>query len=438
MTISLTGLASALQTLLIDDANNAAKESGFILRKRKISGAGFVQTLVLTWMGDPDAKLDDLAAPLGVAVQSLHERLNEKAVDCLQRVLKKALDLLFKAKPETIPLLRCFTKVVLEDSTTVNLPAVLAGKFPGCGGSSPNSGKAAVKIMTQLDAITGELRLAQPASGRESDRALHKELPPLPAKSLRLTDLGFFNLERKENDTKQGIYWISRVPARLKVQSEGKPAVNISDWLQRQTSSSIDTIVTLGSKGRRLACRLTAIRTPGDLARLRLERLEKSMKKKGRNVSDAQRVMCQWTVMITNLLDDKRFSAATLWVLYGVRWQIELLFKRWKSDGGLARSRGRLANSVLCEFIAKLMAVMIKHWATLLRGGTMCVVSATKAGARVKKWAPRLAEVMRWGDIDKVVNVLKLLKEELDRLPKRPRRVRATTRQLLFGPRFAT
>src|SRR4249919_1567019 len=117
MMVSVHGLAAALQTLLTNDADTAATESGFITRKRKISGAGFVQSLVLTWMNDPGAKLEDLAAPLGVALQSLHERLSPKAVDCLRRVLQKAMVLVFTARPETIPLLRRFTEVVLEDST---------------------------------------------------------------------------------------------------------------------------------------------------------------------------------------------------------------------------------------------------------------------------------------------------------------------------------
>lgn len=436
MTISLHGLAAALQTLLGDDADTAAKQSGFVTRNRKISGAGFVQALVLIWMNDPHAKLEDLAAPLGVALQSLHERLNSKAVDCLRRVLRKAMTTLFAARPETIPLLRRFTEVVLEDSTTAGLPASLAGTYPGCGGSGPEAGKAALKVMAQIEIITGEVRLIEPAPGRASDRTLHASLPRPRPGSLRLTDLGFFDLERLEHDTEREISWISRVPARLRVQSDGKPALNVDEWLRRRTSERVDALVTLGSKGRRLECRLVAIRTPPEVAKVRLERLERALRKKGRKVSEAQRMLCRWTVMITNLIDAERFSAEELWALYRVRWQIELMFKRWKSGGGLGQSRGRLADRVQCEFLAKLLAVLIKHWATLLRGGPLCVMSATRAGARVKWWAGRLAEALGSGEPRRVVQVLESLKKDLDRLPKRPRRARPTTRQLLFAPRF--
>jgi len=46
MTITIDKLAKILQTLFTTEADTAAKESGMIQRRRKISGAGFVQTLV--------------------------------------------------------------------------------------------------------------------------------------------------------------------------------------------------------------------------------------------------------------------------------------------------------------------------------------------------------------------------------------------------------
>ena len=437
MTVSVTGLATVLQTLLTEDAETAAKDSGFIKRRRKLTGAGFVQSLVLGWMSDPHALLDDLAAPLGITVQALQERFTSLAVDCLQRVLRKAMTDLFEARPETIPLLRRFPEVVLEDSTTHVLPACLAQEYPGCGGSDPEAGQAGLKLLVQLEAITGRVRWREPAPARDSDRTLGRDLPPVPAGSLRLVDLGFFDLERMARDTTDGIFGISRVPARLKVRSGVGPARNVPEWLLAQKADRIDTLVTVGTKHRQ-TCRLVAVRVPAAVAQRRLQRLKAKLTKKGRTLSAAQRVLCEWTVLITNLVDAARFTAEQLWILYRVRWQVELLFKRWKSGGGLEQSRGRTSSRVLCEFLAKLLAGVIKHWATLLRGGPLSVVSATRAMARVKRRAEGLAQALESGRFEALVRVLERLKGDLDRLPKRPRRARPTTRQLLFAPRFTT
>jgi hypothetical protein len=428
-------LGAVLQTLLTDTAETAARESGFLKRRRKISGAGFVQSLVLGWRYDPEAILDHLAAPLGVTVQALQERFTPEAVDCLRRVPREAMRHLFAARPETIPLLRRFTEVSLEDTTTIGLLASLAGTYPGCGGSDPRAGQAGLKILTRFDAITGRLTRSEPSPARDSDRTLHALLPPLPRGSLRLVDLGFFDLKRMARDTQGGISWISRVPARLTVRSGDGPPRNVAEWLGGQKSDRIDTTVTLGTKDR-LTCRLVAVRTPPAVAERRLKRLRKKLKKKGRKRSEAQRMLCQWTVMVTDL-GAERFTAEQLWVLYRVRWQVELLFKRWKSGGGLARTRGRTDARVLCEFLAKLLAVAIKHWGSLLRGGPLSAVSAARAGARVKWWAGKLAEALASGDRTAVMNVLGRLKADLDRLPKRPKRARPSTRQLLFSPRIA-
>jgi hypothetical protein len=336
MTISVQGLAAALQTLLTDVADKAAKASGFIRRRRKITGAGFIQSLVLGWMADPRAKLEDLAATLGVTDQSLQERFNARAVDCLQRVLNAAMGYLFEARPETIPLLRRFTAVALDDSTAVALPASLAGEYPGCGGSDGDAGRAGLKVMARLEAITGRLEFSEPAPAVASDRTLHAALPPLPRGSLRLADLGFFDLERMAQDTAAGVSWISRAPAVLRVRRGDEAGQNLPEWLRRQGPDRIDAIVTVGTKTR-LTCRLVAVRAPAEVVRRRLEDLEKKQRKKQRKVSEAQRMLCEWTVMITDLLDAERYTAEQLWVLYRVRWQVEMSHPDYPSSEGLYR-----------------------------------------------------------------------------------------------------
>src|SRR5205814_8491805 len=74
-----------------------------------------------------------------------------------------------------------------------------------------------------------------------------------------------------------------------------------------------------------------------DVVARRLASLEKDAKHLGRAVSAWQREMCHWTVLFSNIPGDW-LNAEQLWILYRLRWQIELLFKRFKSEGGLAQS----------------------------------------------------------------------------------------------------
>src|SRR5262245_55579279 len=126
MTITLDQLADALQTLFTTDADQAAQDSGMIQRRRKLTGAQFVQALVFHWLENPTATIEEIIEDLDLSQAAFNERFNVRAADCLRRVLEKALNLLFAARPEAIPLLRRFATVSIEDVTIVGLPAELA------------------------------------------------------------------------------------------------------------------------------------------------------------------------------------------------------------------------------------------------------------------------------------------------------------------------
>jgi hypothetical protein len=432
MTITLDQLADALQTLFTTDADQAAKDSGMIQRRRKLTGAGFVRALVFHWLENPQATIEEVIEDLDITEASFNERFDARAADCLRRVLEKALARLFAARPEAIPLLRRFAHVFVEDVTIVGLPAELAPQFPGCGGSDPEAGQAGWKLLTRWDVTTGKLEILTPAAARQSERALAGELAPPPPNSLRLCDLGFFDLERLAADQRAGIHFVSRVPALLTVRLGAQAAVNVTAWLNQQTADRIDTEVVLGTKDR-LRCRLIALRLPAEVAEQRLRRLRKKLRKKGKKLSDRQRLMCQWTVLITDL--SAAFTVEEICVLYRVRWQIELLYKAWKSGGGLGRTRGRKGYRVLCEAYAKLLALVVQHWGTLLRGGPLCGISLVRAARRIKRLALQIAAVL--SDPRGLRRVLEKLQARLRRLPRRGRRKKhPSTRQLLFVPRL--
>jgi len=112
-------------------------------------------------------------------------------------------------------------------------------------------------------------------------------------------------------------------------------------------------------------------------------------------------------------------------------WQIELLFKLWKSEGGLARSRGHRANRVLCEVLAKLLALVVQHW-VLLTAGPLLGRNATQAARRVRRQALRLAQTL--GVASQLRRVLRELQQQLQRRHRqRQRRRRPSTLQTLLN-----
>jgi hypothetical protein len=65
--------------------------------------------------------------------------------------------------------------------------------------------------------------------------------------------------------------------------------------------------------------------------------------------------------VITNI-PQELLSLEEAFVLTRVRWQIELLFKLWKSHGRVDAWRTTNPERILCEVYAKLLALVCQHW----------------------------------------------------------------------------
>jgi ABC-type transport system involved in cytochrome bd biosynthesis fused ATPase/permease subunit len=78
-----------------------------------------------------------------------------------------------------------------------------------------------------------------------------------------------------------------------------------------------------------------------------------------------------------------------------MRWQIELIFKLWKSIGRIDEFRSQQPFESLCEFFAKLLAEVIRHWVMVVGAWSRRDRSLTKAAAIVTTLAMTLAVAIR-------------------------------------------
>ena len=109
----------------------------------------------------------------------------------------------------------------------------------------------------------------------------------------------------------------------------------------------------------RLPARLLAVRGPQAVADERRRRLWAVARKKGCMVSARRLALAAWIMLVTNVPSDRLTVRE---VLGRTRWQIELLFKLWKSHGRVDESRSLKPWRILCEVYAKLLAMVVQHW----------------------------------------------------------------------------
>jgi hypothetical protein len=68
--------------------------------------------------------------------QEVDGHFTQKTADWLLALLQRAVLLVVTAKAVPLPLLQRFTSVLVEDGSTIQLPASLKQVWQGCGGNS--------------------------------------------------------------------------------------------------------------------------------------------------------------------------------------------------------------------------------------------------------------------------------------------------------------
>ncbi len=244
--VSVPQVAAVLQAVLTTGADAVARETGFIQRERKLTGATFVQALVFAWLDDPAAsygQLVQMAGSCGVVIspQGLDQRFSEQSAACLRQVLEQAVQATVQATPVAMRVLRRFAGVYLWDSTTIRLPDVLGTIWPGCGGRVATNTQAGLKVQVRWEYITGALEWVDLEAGRDSDRAASLAAPALPRGALQVTDLGYVCLPQLRTLIDQGVFVLSRLPVQPAVfDQRGRRWPHAAAYLEAQGTAVVD------------------------------------------------------------------------------------------------------------------------------------------------------------------------------------------------------
>src|SRR5436305_304288 len=162
MMTSVADVEQQLQYLLESRANELARETGCVVRQRKLDGATIVQTLLFGFQGHPHASLEQLASTAQVRAVSvtdtaIDKRFSEACAQFLHAMLEEMSSVVVQAA-QAVPLklLKRFSAVICEDRSTITLPDELVDLWQGCGGNQGHTA-AAVKVHTRWDLTRGRL-----------------------------------------------------------------------------------------------------------------------------------------------------------------------------------------------------------------------------------------------------------------------------------------
>lgn len=383
ITKSIEKIKNGLQAL--------SDEVKFIKRRfGKITPINFVQSLLgnnnKQTMSD-EGICRNLFEDYGIDLkhQSFNEWLHKDvSVEYLEKVFEKSLNTNSVYNDEAVKGLSIhFKNIFIEDNTTVSLHRMMSKIFKGVGGKASTS---AMKIYYCYNAIVNKIANIQIFDGTKSDaKCSDYVLEFLQKGDLILRDLGFFKIDSFKKIIEKGAYFLSRyfLATILYIEVNGiEKKMTILEFIKlKKKSDVLDTLVKISNE--KLPVRIIVYEVPDEVYKQRVKDIKKYDKHRGKTSKKSRFELQRYNIFITNI-PSEMVDKKTIGTLYRFRWQVELVFKRWKSLLNINvitttsqktedipdKKGGKVSNRILCFIYAKLIGIIlmsqIENIATLL------------------------------------------------------------------------
>ena len=335
-------------------------------RESEITGHLFLTifTFAMSIYGTPTLNqltglLNALLPEINVSREAFHQRINEHAVTFFETMLSLAIKLEF---PESIELsvLDTYKRILLFDSTSFQLPEKLAPFFKGSGGSSSNS---AIKIIFGYDIKSSQLFYTL-LNGTDADHLINNGMiEKIDADDLVLVDLGYFGVPTFVEIAAKDAFLLSRLKSNIKLykmneETGGLEELDLIELLKNVSYEPKETEIYLKSLEKIIRVRLIMEKVPDTVKEERLRKLTKADSKKGRQSTKRTKIWQGYNLHITNA-SSKDIPTESVRKFYTIRWQIEIVFKNWKSNFKLDEVNGIRPERIKAMIYAKLLLIFI-------------------------------------------------------------------------------
>ena len=365
MQLEIEQVGSEIDRFIGQDIEMLARETKFVQRTSKLNGRTFVQALTFGFLTRGELSLSDLAescADLGVDItaQGLDERITPNTVGFLKAVFARALTLFKNRIPLPLTILRQFPGVYLADSSVIPLPQSMAQEFPGCGGNGP---AASLKVQLSFEYLHGNMVHLALRPGREPDQAYQDFVRVLPPGALSIADLGYFTLKTlKAILYERRAHFLSRFLTSSSLLTPERTPFPLLERLQAEPRQPVEFSVLLGQQAHyQLPCRLIALPAPQEVADRRRQKAKEKARRQKRAIRHETLALMDWSLFVTTV-PAEMLPMEYVALLYSIRWQIELVFKLWKSHCALRQLAGFRRERILVELYGKLIGVVLTHF----------------------------------------------------------------------------
>lgn len=305
----------------------------------------------------------DLCEQYGIQMtkQGLDQRFESPAALFFSTVLESILNELFSSNDYQLPC-ELFSAFKIKDSTCFQLPEEYKVTYPGSGGSGS---EAAIRIQFEYDMLSGKITdLSLHAFNDQDQKNARETWQNLNERELIARDLGYTMIDMIKAISDQKAFFISKLAPVVKniyLLKQGKyKKVDFKNTLRKMRKYKFNKVEYQAYVGEdKQPIRLLLEKVPDNVYQQRLKQAEAQAKKKGRKVSQERKIRLWLTIFITNISKEELTHEA-IQQIYRLRWQIELVFKTWKSYAKLAEIKPMKQIRFECMLYSRLIWLTIQ------------------------------------------------------------------------------
>jgi hypothetical protein len=306
-----------------------------------------------------------------ITKQGLDKRLNEQASIFLKRVLEELLKIKLIDPQQSRVLLKTFKGVKVVDATSFQLPEKMESSYKGFGGGASKSG---IKNHYSVDITSAGDVDIEVTHGASSDTKTNLITPQKGI--LYLYDLGYFTLKTFNNLATNSAFYLCRIKSNTQIWIKTEKGFERLVWKNEMDKMIVGQIkeisVYIGSE-KTVECRLVIEKVPQNIADEKRRKLKTDKVNKRKNLSKERLAFCDVNAFITNT-SAKQIPADQVRSIYGLRWQIEIYFKTWKSYMNIDKIQNMNVHRFNCTHYGALIYIVLtskmffylklKHWNT--------------------------------------------------------------------------
>lgn len=292
---------------------------------------------------------------------AIHKRFNANAFEFMKAVLLQQFSRRIMLEPK---ILTEFTEITIKDSTKFSIPRNLYNDYPGYNGFHP--GLALMNLQYEFDLISGNWKKFDITKATRNDQEDSKStLESIDQGALLLRDLGYITMTYLKGVVTRNAYYLNRLPTSISVFQEEGHEFKKLEWteldktMKKGKLESMELSVFLGKEDL-LPARLIIEPVPDKVYQERLKKASKQAKSKGCQLSKEYKIKCRYNLFITNTLKSQ-LNTSEIKKVYRLRWQVELIFKTWKSNLRIHVCKKVKKERFECQLIAKIIWIVL-NW----------------------------------------------------------------------------